>query len=70
MNWKEFGRKWSWLNVKVLSRHLPERTEENYENLRIAGLQAETGIPRTTEYEAELLLCHELGTFTQNTSEN
>jgi hypothetical protein len=31
MNWKEYGRKWMWLNFKVLSWHSPGRTEENNE---------------------------------------
>jgi hypothetical protein len=33
MNWKGFGRKWSWPNFKVLSWNLPGGTEEKYENL-------------------------------------
>jgi hypothetical protein len=33
MNWKGCGRKRSWPNFKVLSRHLPGGTEENHENL-------------------------------------
>jgi hypothetical protein len=42
MNWKGCGRKRSWPNFKVLSRHLSGRTEEdNYKYVRIAGLQAE-----------------------------
>jgi hypothetical protein len=41
MNWKGFGRKWSWPNFKLLSRHFPAGTEENHENLRIADLWAE-----------------------------
>jgi hypothetical protein len=28
MSWKEFGRKQSWPNFKVLSRHLPRETYE------------------------------------------
>jgi hypothetical protein len=31
MNWKGFGRKQWWNNFKVLSRHSPGGTEENYE---------------------------------------
>jgi hypothetical protein len=27
MNWKGFGRKWSWPNFKVLSQHLPGGSE-------------------------------------------
>jgi hypothetical protein len=39
MNLKRFGRKRSWRNLKVLSRHLSGWTEENNENpqSRIAG---------------------------------
>jgi hypothetical protein len=33
MSWKGFGRKRLWPNFKVLSRHSPEGTEENHENL-------------------------------------
>jgi hypothetical protein len=33
VNWKGCGRKRSWLDYKVLSRHLPGETEENDENL-------------------------------------
>jgi hypothetical protein len=31
MSWKGFGRKRLWPNLKVLSQHLPGRTEENRE---------------------------------------
>jgi hypothetical protein len=41
VNWKGFGRKRLWPNFKVLYWHLPGETEENHENFRIAGLQAE-----------------------------
>jgi hypothetical protein len=43
MNWKGLGRERSWLNLKLLSRHLPGGTEENKEknSVRIAGLQTE-----------------------------
>jgi hypothetical protein len=33
MNWKGFGMKRSWPNLKVLSRHLHGGIEENHENL-------------------------------------
>jgi hypothetical protein len=33
MNWKGFGRKLSWPNLKVLFQHSPGGTEENHENL-------------------------------------
>jgi hypothetical protein len=32
LNLKRFGKKWSWPNFEVLSRHLPGGTEENSEN--------------------------------------
>jgi hypothetical protein len=38
LTWKGFGRKWSWPNFKVLSRHSPGCTEETMKNLRIASL--------------------------------
>jgi hypothetical protein len=42
INWKGFGRKQSWPNVKLLSWHLPGGTEENHNtSVRIAGLWAE-----------------------------
>jgi hypothetical protein len=31
MNWKGFGRKWSWPNFKVLSWHFLGEIEENHE---------------------------------------
>jgi hypothetical protein len=40
MNWNGFVRKRSWVNFKVLFRHLPRGDEKNHENLRIAGLRA------------------------------
>jgi hypothetical protein len=41
MNWKVFGRKRSWPNFKVLSRHSSEGYEKNREKDRIVGLKAE-----------------------------
>jgi hypothetical protein len=41
MNWKGFGRKRSWPNFNLLSRHSTGGTEENQEKLRIADLRAE-----------------------------
>jgi hypothetical protein len=32
MNWEGYGRKQSWINFKVLSRHSPGGTEESHEN--------------------------------------
>jgi hypothetical protein len=42
MNWKGFGRKWSWPNFKVLTQHLPGGTEEKppETSVKIAGLRA------------------------------
>jgi hypothetical protein len=32
MNWKEYGRTYSWIyGLRVFSAHLPEETEENHE---------------------------------------
>jgi hypothetical protein len=39
MKWKVCGRKRSRPNFEVQSLHSPGDTEENHENLRIAGLQ-------------------------------
>jgi hypothetical protein len=36
MNWEGFGRKLSWPNFTLLSRHLPEITEENNRKLKTA----------------------------------
>jgi hypothetical protein len=36
MNWKGFGRKWSWPNFKELSQNLLGGTKENHEK-RKAG---------------------------------
>jgi hypothetical protein len=56
MNWKVLGRKRSWPNLKVLSRHSPGRTEISHENLsqdsRSPGLDSNPGSP---EYEAGVL---------------
>jgi hypothetical protein len=48
MNWKGFGRKRSWPNFKVLSRHSPGRTEENHENNQDSWLSGPTFEPRTS----------------------
>jgi hypothetical protein len=48
MNWK-FGRKRSWPNSKVISRHSSGRTEKNHENLSqesVAGAKNWTGTYR------------------------
>jgi hypothetical protein len=39
MNWIGFGRKPSWPNFKVLSRHSPGGTEVNHEHLSHIGRQ-------------------------------
>jgi hypothetical protein len=37
INWKRFGRKRSWPDLKVLFRHSPTETEDNHEtSIRIA----------------------------------
>jgi hypothetical protein len=43
MNWKGFGRKWSWLNFNLLSWHSPGGTEKKHEkpSVRIADLRTE-----------------------------
>jgi len=50
VNWKGFGRKRWWPNFKILSRHSPEGTEENHENIkkdiRSPGPRSERGILR------------------------
>jgi hypothetical protein len=33
LNWTGYRRKWSLPNFKVLSRHLPGGTEDNYEDV-------------------------------------
>jgi hypothetical protein len=42
MNWKGFGTKRSWSNIKVLSRNSPGESEENHEKTqdRIAAAKA------------------------------
>jgi hypothetical protein len=41
MKWKEFVRKWSWPNLKVLSPHPPGGTKETAKiSVNIAGLRA------------------------------
>jgi hypothetical protein len=46
MNWKGFGRKWSWTNFKVLPWNLPGETEKNYERTQsgqsVAGVENQT----------------------------
>jgi hypothetical protein len=47
INWKGFGRKWSWPNFKVLTRHSPEGTEKTMKDLnqdsRSPGMRIEPG---------------------------
>jgi hypothetical protein len=56
MNWKGFGRKRSWPNFKVLSRHSHGGTEEKNENsiniVSFRGRESKTGSP---EYEVWVL---------------
>jgi hypothetical protein len=40
-NWKGFGRKRSWPNFKVLSRHSPGGTEKNHEKTQVSIAGAE-----------------------------
>jgi hypothetical protein len=52
MNWKGFGRKWSWPNFTVLSRHSPAGTEKNHEKPQsgwpVAGVENRTrDLPNT-----------------------
>jgi hypothetical protein len=50
MNWKGFGRRRSWPNFNVLSRHSPGGTEKNYEKIcqgiRSSGPRFEPGTSR------------------------
>jgi hypothetical protein len=56
MNWKGFGRKWSWPNFKVLSWHLPGGTEENHEKPQSGLLVSRPRFnPGPSEYEAGVL---------------
>jgi hypothetical protein len=68
MNWQGFGRKRSWPNFKVVSRHWPGETEKNHEfnqDSRSPGQRIETGTSRirsksvnrsTTTFGKSLLL--------------
>jgi hypothetical protein len=55
VNWKGCGRKRSWPNFKILSRHSPGRTEENHKTIRIAGRWGRDLKPEPAEYEAGVL---------------
>jgi hypothetical protein len=50
MKWIDGGRKRSWPNLKVLPRHFPRRTEENYEKPQsgelVSGYKFEPGTSR------------------------
>jgi hypothetical protein len=53
MNWKGFGRKWSWTNFKEESWHSSGGTEENHnQDRQFAGARIEL---RTYEYEIGVL---------------
>jgi hypothetical protein len=56
MNWKGFGRKWSWPNFEVLFGHSPVVTEKNHKILSrdIWSLGRDLSLV-PAEYEARLL---------------
>jgi hypothetical protein len=57
MNWKGFGIKHSWFNLKVLSQHSNGGSEENHEKLiRIAGSRGREYNPGPPEYEVGVFL--------------
>jgi hypothetical protein len=57
MNWKGFGRKRSWTNFKVLSRHSTGGTVENHKKtlFKIAGRRGRDLNPGPLDYEAGVL---------------
>jgi hypothetical protein len=56
MNWKGFGRKWSWPNFKALSRHLPGGSKENHKIFREdTRSQSQYLNPGPPEYEVRAL---------------
>jgi hypothetical protein len=56
INWKGFGRKWSWPNFKVLSRHSPGGTEDNHENRSEVSRSSDRDLnPGPPESEAGVL---------------
>jgi hypothetical protein len=66
MNWKGFGKEWSWNNFKLLCQHSPGGTEENYENpiqgRRSTGRDLSLGPPK---YKARLLTTGSRPSFCQ-----
>jgi hypothetical protein len=56
INWKRFGRKWTWANFKVLSCHSPLGPDEKHEKPKsvkpVSGLKFEPG---PVEYESGVL---------------
>jgi hypothetical protein len=53
LNWKGCGRKRPWPDFKKLSRHSPERTEENHESLSLnRQFPGRYFNPRPPKYEA------------------
>jgi hypothetical protein len=41
INWKGFGRKWTWPNFEVLSRHWTGGNDETTKTISIAGFRIE-----------------------------
>jgi hypothetical protein len=51
VNWKGFGRKWSWHKFGVISRHSPGGTEQNHKNLSqdsVNYMRKQSDNPETT----------------------
>jgi hypothetical protein len=58
INWKGFGRTWSWPNFKLLSWHFPEGTEKNQATKDVSqdSRSPERDLnPKLPEYEEEVL---------------
>jgi hypothetical protein len=56
MNWKGLGRKRSWPNFEVLSRHLAGETEENHEKPQGGRSPGRDTSPVSPEHEAGVLI--------------
>jgi hypothetical protein len=67
MNWKGFGRKWSWPNFKVLYQHFFGGTKRNHEKLQsgypVSGSRIEAETSRTRSRSVN----HSTTTFSQKT---
>jgi hypothetical protein len=47
MNWKGLGRKWYWLNIKILTQNSPGGSEENLsQDIRSPGRDLNPGTSR------------------------